>query len=108
MENLEVLAKLLAYALDTLWMQEDACCPTCCAPCAAIQELMRCNELDDYAYIAVKLLGESFWWDDIIQGVDMDWLSSRWTRTDCHEPELELGVSTHFVVAPKDNTSYSW
>lgn len=77
---------LVEAALDQIWygeQEEDSlgCCPTCCAPCAALKALLDAGTLDD----AVRHRTTSSWWDATNGRVDRDWLSKAWRMTSCHE-----------------------
>lgn len=69
-------AGLVAHALNTI--DEDGCCPVCCAPCAALADLDHAGLLDQFAGRAVAEIGAHTWWVD--GRVDRRWLSDAWAQ----------------------------
>lgn len=61
----KVAAHLVAWALDHVWSEmEGGCCPVCCGPCGAVQQLLDTGQLaailDPYA----ALLADELWAGD--------------------------------------------
>lgn len=80
----QVAAFLIAGALDDLWYadQEEGCCPQCCAPCAALKQLLDAGRLDDL----VRPYEEQFSSETWLNGeVDRNFLARAWRMTDCHD-----------------------
>lgn len=82
----ETAAFLVAGHLADLYMadQDEGCCPECCAPCAALKQLLDAGQLDDIArpyYEAGGGQGSDIWVDG---QVDRELLKRAWRMTDCH------------------------
>ncbi len=97
---------LTHFALDKLWYlgpdsapddyapepgepaDYQGCCPECCAPCAALKELLDAGTLDQWTLAWPDTLHSNAWWDDSRQRVDRDWLARNWANADnlgCHD-----------------------
>lgn len=96
----ERAGRLTHYALTTLWMdspdaasegrEDDAygCCPSCCAPCRSLADLLRTDDLDAWVLAWPDILPGTAWWDEERGCVDRAWLRRAWSRTDrvaCHD-----------------------
>lgn len=90
---LSATARLVAGHVHILWRQWanenlGGCCPTCCAACSALKELLDVGLLDVLygVYVEESDAEDSAIWDDILQEVDRKWLLSAWNANlDCHE-----------------------
>lgn len=84
----DAAAGLAAYALDCLWaadQEDDGCCPTCCAPCHSLKEMLDGGQLDDVVRAYAVSCGGSVWWDLANDQVDRAWLDRAWRMTECHK-----------------------
>lgn len=85
----EEAGQLARFALDMLFMgdQEEGCCPRCCAPCWALQQLLDAGRLDALIAPIAKADGwtddKIAWWDG--RQVRRDFLARAWRMTECHE-----------------------
>lgn len=83
---------LLRSALDQLWCtspdanpddpEQLGCCPSCCAPCAAIGELLEDGQLDHWVRGWSDDLIATAWWDVAADRVDRAWLARAWSQVD--------------------------
>ncbi len=82
---------LIHSALDQLWyaspdsagdnadpLDHLGCCPTCCAPCSVLAELLADGTLDEQVRWWPDMLPGSAWWDDERGEVDRGWLERAW------------------------------
>lgn len=78
-----VIGQLAAEALNRI--DDEGCCPRCCAPCHAVRTLLTLGQLDAIMRTFIIECGGGWrWWDG--DRVDRAWLADAWARTDCHEP----------------------
>lgn len=60
-------------------VDEQGCCPDCCAPCGVTRDLLDDGDLDYHLRAGVSDIGGGWeWWNDETGTVDADWLRSRW------------------------------
>lgn len=78
-------ARLVAGHVDILWDQwangdEGGCCPWCCAPCAALKDLLATGQLDElYGTYVDQGFGEMDTWDAERRQVERTWLTEAWS-----------------------------
>jgi hypothetical protein len=85
-------ARLVAGHVDLLWGQwvneSEGCCAHCCAPCAALKDLMDCGLLDDLyrAYMNSASAGLIAVWDYDKDEINRRWLLDAWRSgsADCN------------------------
>lgn len=84
--DLRLVATLARAALDQLWSSEadGGCCPRCCGPCHALDELLRRGQLDELLSHDPAVPG-LLWWRE--GRVDREWLGRVWCLTSCHDEE---------------------
>lgn len=90
-------ARLVAGHVDILWQQtqngdEDfrGCCPQCCAPCAALKELLATGQLDFLygEYLASTGGFDTETYDAPMGQVGREWLLKAWSVDRvCHQKE---------------------
>lgn len=77
-------ARLVAGHVDNLWSQwvneREPCCPQCCAPCAALHDLMECGLLDRLYLAYLDSVGGrlSATWDYDKGEINRVWLLEAW------------------------------
>jgi len=92
-ETIEVkrgtVAMLADHALTQVWEIDqhpdgDGCCPQCCAPCAALKQLLDAGLLDDLLRPRMQPCGSDERWDYTADRVDRAILARVWRMTSCH------------------------
>ena len=81
-KRLQAYGKLTHHALNELFVDDEGCCPECCAPCHALKDLDDEGVLDSVVRLWAEyddgtptLTNHSWWKED---KVDREWMYGQW------------------------------
>jgi hypothetical protein len=79
LDDARIGAALVAHAINCI--DDDGCCPDCCAPCGALRDLDATGRLDDAVRPYAEQGCDLDWWAG--GAVDRQWLHARWRPVGC-------------------------